>query len=143
MSTLTIVAFKPQGAGVFYPPFLTERRSKSRYPLHFGVRWRIKDLTGEGRTIDLSSDGLLIACQQIASRDEVRTGEDVQMIIDWPVLLDGKIPLQLHASGRVVRKGSADFACTFRRHEFRTMKSGSLPAPPSGADAVYWPLTLD
>ena len=63
------------------------------------------------------------------------------MIIDWPVLLNGKIALQLHAAGRVVRKGSDDFAATFLRYEFRTMRTVGLRAVHSGAQVVPWPLS--
>jgi len=140
MSITTIVAFNAKHqAAVFCPPILTERRSKSRYPLVLGVRFRfrIRDLliSGKGRTVNLSAGGLLVASQHIASRDEVRAGARMQMTIDWPVLLDGKIALQFHATGQVVRKGSEDFAATFLRHEFRTMRSASLPAVHSGLAA--------
>ena len=141
----TIVAFKAKPhAAVFCPPILTERRSRSRYPLVLGVRFRfrIKNLliSGQGHTVNFSAGGLLVASPHIGSRDEVLTGARVQMTIDWPVLLDGKIALQLHADGRVVRNGLDDFAATFFRPEFRTMRSASLPAI-SRAQVIPWPLS--
>jgi hypothetical protein len=141
----TIVAFKAKPhVAAFGPLILTERRSRSRYPLALGVRFhfRIKDLliSGQGRTVNFSAGGLLIASQHSTSHDEVPTGTRVQMIIDWPVLLDGKIALQLHAAGRVVRKGSDDFAATFLRHEFRTMRRATLRPIHSGAEVVPWPI---
>jgi hypothetical protein len=144
MSTTTIVAFKAKAAKASGPPNPEERRSKRRYPLHLGVRFRFRmgdlEISGEGRTVNVSAAGLLVASRHIASRDEVCTGARVQLIIDWPVLLDGKIALQFHAAGRVVRKGSEDFAATFLRHEFRTVRQVGLRAVHSGAEVVPRPL---
>ena len=50
-------------------------------------------------------------------------GALVEMSIDWPSMLDGTIPLQLVAVGRVLRRGVAHFAASFHRHEFRTLRS--------------------
>ncbi len=68
--------------------------------------------------MNLSSGGVLVASQH-----QMNEGALVEMRIEWPLLLDGKTPLQLIAVGRVLRHGISHFAAAFERYEFRTMKS--------------------
>jgi len=124
-------------------PIQAERRSKVRYPLYLGVRFRYfaegSLLFGVGRTVDVSSSGVLVTSPRIISPHEIRAGVDVEMSIEWPPLLDGRISLQLFAMGRVVRLEPFHFAASFERHELRTMKSSHQPPVPSGADVIKWP----
>ena len=78
----TIVAFKARPhAAAFGPPILTERRSKSRYPLVLGVRFRFRIrgllISGQGRTVNFSAGGLLVASQHIGSRE--RSGSQARV----------------------------------------------------------------
>jgi hypothetical protein len=52
----------------------------------------------------------------------------MEMSMEWPSLLDGRVPLQLFAVGRVLRRGSSYFAAAFERYEFRTVSSNQ-PMP--------------
>ena len=126
------------------PPIKAERRIKSRYPLDLSVRFRFLYSeclrSGVGRTVNLGAGGLLIASPDFESCDELRAGAWVEIGIEWPVLLDGRIPLQLFGVGRVVRRGNMDFAVKFFRHEFRTMKRSVLPEVLWGAKFVPSPL---
>jgi hypothetical protein len=70
----------------------------------------------------MSSGGILVVSQHA-----IVVGELVELRIEWPLLLDGRIPLQLIATGRVLRGGTFHFAAAFERHEFRTLRSSSLP----------------
>ena len=105
---------------------LAERRVKSRYPLDLSVRFRFSSagshFSGAGLAVNMSSGGILVE-----SKHQVIVGARVEMNIEWPSLLDGRIPLQLIAVGRVLRWGALGFAASFERHEFRTMKRSSLP----------------
>jgi hypothetical protein len=96
-----------------------ERRSKVRFPITLGVRFvgRMPPVVGAGRTINLSSSGALIASQQ-----EMSLGARIELFVVWPILLDGKTPLQFVAVGQVVRSDASVFALSFGRHEFRTGK---------------------
>jgi hypothetical protein len=98
-----------------------ERRSKVRYPLVLKVRYSTlgrKLLCGEGQAVNLSSGGALVDCQH-----ELSVGTELEVRLEWPSLLDGRVPLQLVAVGSVVRCGASSFAVCFRRHQFRTLKS--------------------
>jgi hypothetical protein len=110
-------------------PNTLERRSKVRYPLGLKVHFRsvARSLfSGVGRAVDLSSGGALVVFQDVASQDEIKVGVLVQISIEWPFFLDGRVPLQLRAVGPVVRRGASDFAATFERYEFRVVKGRSL-----------------
>jgi len=75
----------------------------------------------------VSSGGVLVVTDHLLSQHDIRVGSAVGMTLEWPVLLEGKIPLQLFAVGRVVRRGTFEFAATFERYQFRTMRI-STPA---------------
>lgn len=106
---------------------LAERRAKFRYPIDLRVGFRYFSqggrLSGAGRAVNIGSGGILVD-----SRHQITEGALVEISIEWPLLLDGRIPLQLVAVGRVLRHGTSHFAATFERHEFRTMKRSS-PQP--------------
>jgi hypothetical protein len=97
-----------------------DRRFDRRYQLQLEVRWKlirrrkIQD-AGAGRTIDLSSGGILFD----ASRP-LPVGFNVELSISWPVLLHNVAPMQLVAVGRIVRSSGAHVAIHITQHEFRT-----------------------
>ena len=100
-----------------------ERRSKARYPVELNVRYRTlangPALTGIGRTLNASSQGLLIASDQ----QRVQHGNHLLVSLEWPSMLDGTTPLQLIAGCRVIRCQSEVFAVRLERYQFRTRKS--------------------
>jgi hypothetical protein len=97
-----------------------ERRSKIRYPVSLNVKYRTvgrsNRISGVGRTLNMSSGGLLIAADQ-----HTQLGAKIELNVEWPSLLDGMIPLQLVAVGRVVRCLESSFALSFTQYQFRTM----------------------
>jgi hypothetical protein len=99
-----------------------ERRSKSRFPLRLEVRYRIlsggPSLIGVGRTVNMSSRGLLIASVDV----KVNPGARLQLTVYWPSLLHGTTPLQLIVSCRVTRCLPEEFAVELDQYQFRTKK---------------------
>ncbi len=97
-----------------------ERRSRVRYPVKLAVRYRTmgrkQHFNGVGQTLNMSSAGLLVSAEH-----EVSAGARMEVNIEWPLLLDGTVPLQLVAVGRVVRCASSVFAVSFAQYQFRTM----------------------
>jgi len=132
-----------QGAIVSNPPIPEERRLRFRYPLNLSVRFRFLSgtsrLSGAGRTVNVSSRGVLVASQHLISQQEISVPARVEMRIEWPSLLDGRTPLQLFPVGIVLRRGASDFAATFERYQFRTMRSSSQRPARLGGDVVEWP----
>jgi c-di-GMP-binding flagellar brake protein YcgR len=100
---------------------LMERRSAVRYPIVLNARYQAvrkkSKHGGAGRTIDISSGGLLMA-----SEHNLPMGIKLEVAIEWPALLDGAIELVLVAAGRVVRARELSFALELSRYEFRTTK---------------------
>lgn len=105
-----------------------ERRLRVRYPVRLSARYRSLDpigkLDGVGTTVNISSSSLLLACQH-----EIPVGTRMEVMLDWPSLLESTIPLQLATVGRVTRSGPSTFAIEFERYQFRTMRSRPLAAP--------------
>ncbi|MBZ5608264.1 MAG: PilZ domain-containing protein [Acidobacteriia bacterium] len=103
-----------------------ERRTKARYPielqLHYHSLAKRNPINGTGRTLDMSSNGLLIT-----SEVGVNPGAWLEISIQWPSELDGGIRLQLIAVGKVVRSAESNFAVEFHRYEFRTMRRTQQP----------------
>jgi hypothetical protein len=103
-----------------------ERRSAPRYPFAAEVRYELLDQNrkerGQGRTINISGTGLLLE-----SSDALKPGSRIAISVAWPVTLDGGVPLNLYAVGRVVRTQRSCAAVKISRHEFRTRKpSGTM-----------------
>jgi hypothetical protein len=81
-------------------------------------------VAGTGRVTNMSSAGILVAYPH-----EIETDTPLELGIDWPTRLDGRIPLQLIVIGTVVRCGLVNFAVGIERHYFRTAGKRSSPAP--------------
>lgn len=98
-----------------------DRRVDRRYRISLDLRWKlirrrkVRD-TGVGRTIDLSSGGILFDATR-----PMPMGMNVELSIAWPVLLHNVAPMQLVISGRIVRAVGSQAAIHILQHEFRTM----------------------
>ena len=112
-----------------------ERRSKTRYPIELSVKYRTLGryhrLTGMGRTSNLSSSGMLIMTEQ-----RMAVGARLELNIEWPSLLDGLIPLQVVAVGKVVRSSDCGFAFAFTQYQFRTLSRKLQSTPTNGWEAA-------
>jgi hypothetical protein len=101
-----------------------ERRAVSRFPLVVEVSYtvtqrRVAVETGSGTTIDLSSHGLCFIADQ-----PLRTGQKLEVSIDWPGSFDSAIKLQVVISGVVVRTNKTLTALQIKRHELRIRRVG-------------------
>ena len=107
------------------PEGILERRSNDRFPIVRDVRYKVltsrgNPETGTGKTIDVSSAGVLLSTQT-----PLTLGKKVELSISWPAQLDGKCALKLVARGRVTRCLGTEVAIEIDKYEFRTQ--GSLP----------------
>jgi hypothetical protein len=71
--------------------------------------------SGTGETIDLSSGGILFDAGR-----ELPVGLNVELSVAWPALLHNFAPMQLVATGRIVRTDGGLTAIQLTQHEFRT-----------------------
>lgn len=102
-----------------------ERRAAKRFPLEQEVRFKLFNRNGVdfglGRTVNMSSRGLLIRTDQ-----QLAPGDRLEISVSWPVRLNNECPLKLVATGRVVRAQAGQAAILIERYEFRTQGSLSL-----------------
>ena len=100
-----------------------ERRANNRMDIKQEVRYKVlngkSSVKGTGKTIDMSSGGLLITTDS-----PLTEGDQVELAISWPAQLDGVLPLKLVVFGRVVRADETQAAIILERHEFKTRGAG-------------------
>jgi hypothetical protein len=106
-----------------------ERRASRRFPIEQELLYRTLDHkavapeNGTGKTVDISSGGMLFATQQ-----RLRFGKRVEVSVNWPAKLDGGCLLKFVAVGRVVRVEDTRAAISIEQYEFRTRRARELSA---------------
>jgi hypothetical protein len=108
-----------------------DRRKDRRYQIFLELRWKLirrrKVLfAGEGRTLDVSSSGLLFDAGRI-----LPAGLNVELSVAWPALLREEIPLQLVIGGRIVRTQGNLAGIRIVQHEFKTLAGDARRIPSS------------
>jgi hypothetical protein len=103
-----------------------ERRVADRFPIEREVRYKVlnkrnQNEEGTGRTINISSNGVLFTTDQI-----LLPGKRLELSISWPAQLDNKCQLKLVARGRVARLEQGKAAIEIQQYEFRTTGSKGL-----------------
>ena len=107
-----------------------ERRKNRRYHLQLELKWklirrrRLLD-TGAGRTIDVSSGGI-----RFDAGRHLPEGLNVELSISWPVMLHNVAPMQLVATGKIVRCDGREVSMQTVQHEFRTAGIATKHASP-------------
>lgn len=99
-----------------------ERRAKKRFTISRPVRYRFLygaalGRVASGTAVEASSSGIWIDAE-----DELKVGDPLELLIDWPAHLNGVVPLQLVTAGCVVRVSGRKAAVSVERYEFRTAK---------------------
>jgi hypothetical protein len=102
----------------------SDRRVARRYPLHLRVKYSIVRRrrileSGYGRTINMSTNGLLI---ETPSR--LPLGVAIQLLIDWPAAPRNGIALQLEVEGKTVRSEWNGTAVRMAHREFLLREAG-------------------
>ena len=98
----------------------SDRRRSRRFAIEAEVSWRQRagrstELAGKGTIVNISSSGILFM-----SDPKPEVGEQLQLSVDWPVVLDGSTPLKLAIRGKVVRAQAHSVAVQIMNYEFRT-----------------------
>ena len=102
----------------------SDRRRSDRFAIESEIRYRTLnkrggDEAGEGKTVNMSSSGVLFTSGQI-----LRPGRRVELAISWPAQLNNKCALKLVARGRIVRFDNGLAAMEIQQYEFRTQSPG-------------------
>jgi hypothetical protein len=104
-----------------------DRRQDRRYQLQLDLKWklirrrRVLD-AGTGKTVDVSSGGIYFDAGR-----HLPEGLNVELSISWPVLLHNVAPMQLVATGKIVRSNGRQAAIQTTQHEFRTAGAAAEP----------------
>ena len=97
-----------------------EQRSHQRYPLQLEMQYKLLNRgtgrrSGSGSTLNISSGGVLFAAEE-----SLPSGSPIELMLNWPFLLEGVCPLKLIMRGHIVRCEGNEVAIASRHHEFRT-----------------------
>lgn len=97
-----------------------ERRSHERFPINlkadFRVIYRNRILgLGATRTLNIGSGGVLLKPDQLLA-----VGASLELLISWPLRLEGGCRLKLVILGRIVRSDAGGAAVKAKHYEFRT-----------------------
>jgi hypothetical protein len=98
-----------------------DRRDRRRFPIVAELRYRqlrVGGQAGAGKTINISSSGLLFAGDH-----RCEAGQRLEISISWPVKLNNNCGLRLVSRAKVLRSDANGMAVIFDRHEFRTCPS--------------------
>lgn len=107
----------------------TDRRHSDRFPIEREVRYRVLnkrggDEAGDGKTINISSSGVLFTSDHI-----LLPGKRLELSISWPAQLNNRCALKLVARGRVTRFEPGCAAIEIQQYEFRTQASEPAGIP--------------
>ena len=105
-----------------------ERRLAPRYAIETAVEYRLMARgevigTGRGRTVDISSSGILFESERTLPPQRV-----IHLSLDWPVRREAGLTTELHVAGRTVRRRGRRTALAMERHEFRFGIEAALAA---------------
>jgi c-di-GMP-binding flagellar brake protein YcgR len=107
----------------------SDRRRSDRFAIEREIRYRALNKrggeeAGEGKTVNMSSSGVLFTSAQI-----LRPGRRIELAISWPAQLNDKCAIKLVARGRITRFDNGLAAMEIQQYEFRTQSApGSATA---------------
>jgi hypothetical protein len=101
---------------------VSERRQNQRYPINARCEYVLAGSRAQATTLDISSGGVRL---RTASR--LPTGNQIQVLIDWPALLDQRCPLRLVITGRILRSDQRGTVVGILRYEFRLRPRSAAP----------------
>ena len=103
-----------QGLGAPGPTRISERRQHRRYPFAAESQYILDGRREHAITTDISSGGAFLK-----TRAPLPVGKWIELLIDWPVLLDQRCPIRLVIYGRVLRNDTRGAAVRIVRYDFR------------------------
>jgi len=113
-----------------------EKRHHRRYNIKFAAHYKILKnnsfiQSGSGTVLNISSGGIFFEC-----KGPLPLRVPIDLILKWPVLLDGVCPLNLIVRGLVLRSSSDGVAVRILTYDFHTTKR-----PKAKNEAVVNPQT--
>jgi hypothetical protein len=111
---------------------IADRRTHRRYDLRLALHYRIAQrgepaITGAGLTFDVSVAGISFRC-----RRPLPVGAHIEMSVDWPARHGDTDPVELQATGFVLRSDHGRTAVRMTSHRLRV---SGIPMAPVRASA--------
>jgi hypothetical protein len=78
------------------------------------VKYIIEEIEGEGVTCNIGSDGLLMKTRCVFPQ-----GKRIELSLDWPAMLDGRLPLRLDILGKILWSNVSGTAVEILSYEYR------------------------
>jgi hypothetical protein len=105
-------------------------RAHRRYEISLSVDYKLLskgrvERLGSGQTLNMSTGGVCFRCM-----DPLPPDRSIELMMDWPFLLEGVCPLRLVMRGRIVRIDGWRVAVRVQHHEFRTAGARTLRVVP-------------
>jgi hypothetical protein len=105
-------------------------RAHRRYEISLSVDYKLLsngrvERLGSGQTLNLSTGGVCFRCV-----DPLPADSSIELMMDWPFLLEGVCPLRLVMRGRIVRIDGRCVAVRVQHHEFRSVSARTLRVVP-------------
>ncbi len=91
-------------------------RLSRRYPIELELEYKLLrqgQRFGFGKTLNISSGGVLLQLEHA-----LPDSRQIEIRVNWPLLLDGVYPLRLVIQGYIVRRDSKVVAVQIKRYEF-------------------------
>ena len=85
-----------------------------RFPISTPVKYIVEKVAGEGVTCNVGSDGLLMKTTCVFPQ-----GRRIELSLDWPAMLDGRLPLRLDISGKILWSNVRGTAVKILSYEYR------------------------
>jgi hypothetical protein len=106
-----------------------DQRLSRRYPIALEIEYKLLrkgrvERLGLGKTLNVSSTGVLFQ-----PTEPLPAGCSIELLMQWPFLLEGVCPLKLVINGNIVRSDGKGVAVRTKHHEFRT--AGARASVPS------------
>lgn len=106
---------------------VVERRASPRYSLRLPLRYRVSQkhaasYSGTGITQDLSIHGISFHC-----RKPLPVGAHVDLLVDWPAKYGDLYPIELHATGLILRSEGGKTAVSMTSHRLRVSEIPTQP----------------
>lgn len=99
-----------------------ERRQHQRFPITANSHYILAGNKEQATTTDISSGGAFLKTETI-----LPVGKPIQVLIDWPALLDQRCPLRLVITGKILRSDKTGTAVGIIRYEFRIRPKSAAP----------------
>jgi len=105
-----------------------ERRSNARFDLRLPLRYRVSQkgatpYSGTGLTHDLSVQGIAFRC-----RKPLPVGAHIELLVDWPAKHGDLYPIELQATGFVMRSVNGRTAVRMTSHRLRVSEDEAVRA---------------